>query len=222
MNVFLTFLLSQSILIPIGAGLVRIKRIATNWLPFLTLLALAFIAELISFIIIHFFNLGNAPVIKVYSLLECCLIFSQFYKWTNFKNEKKMLLLLTGACLAVWITENIIFLKINTFSPYFRVFYAFIIVLLSINHINAIIVRHGGHLLKNPWFIICLSFIIFFTYQIIYEASFFIGDDQSVVANKIILGFGYINLIINIFYSVAILLISSQDYFSTKKYYSKH
>jgi len=112
--------------------------------------------------------------------------------------------------------EVIVFKNINTFSPYFRVFYAFIIVLLSINQINSMMFYQKVNLLKNPVFIICLAFIIFFLYQIIYEASFFIGSDQSEVANKIITGFGYLNFFINLMYTAGIYFMggSKDDLYS--------
>jgi len=90
------------------------------------------------------------------------------------------------------------------------VFYAFVLVLLSINQINAMMFNHEGSLLKNPRFILCLGFIIFFLYQIIYEASYYVGSDKSEVANKIIMGFGYINFVINLLYAIAIFLITDK------------
>jgi len=116
-----------------------------------------------------------------------------------------------------WRRNLIVF---NDFSPYFRVFYAFLIVLLSINLINRSMVDQRNSLLKNPVFVLSLSFIIFFIYQIIYEASFFIGSDKSVVANKIIVLFAYVNAITNVLYACTIGLIARYNYIAcrNKKY----
>jgi hypothetical protein len=113
----------------------------------------------------------------------------------------------------------IIFKNINTFSPYFRVFYAFIVVLLCINQINAMMFYQNVVLLKNPVFILCLAFIILFLYQILYEASYFIGSDKSIVANvanKIIMGFSYLNFLIYLLCAVGIYFIgdSREDQYS--------
>ncbi len=175
------------------------------------MLLIGLLAEIVSFILINTHNLSNAPVIKIYSIIECCIVLYQFYLWKRTVKYKYLYLFLAGACTVFWLIEVVIFSNLNTFSPYFRVFYAFIIVLLGINQINAMMFYHNDTLLKNPKFVISLGFIIFFLYQIIYEASFFIGYDKSVVANKIIIGFGYINLFINLIYGVAMFLITQKN-----------
>lgn len=222
MNIYFAFLLSQSILIPVFIGLARLKRWGKEYYPFFLLLLFGFLAELISFIVIHSFRLSNAPVVKIYSLLECCLILYQLYIWGNKKKGYLPFVLLTGFCSIVWIVENVLFLNINTFSPYFRVLYAFIIALLSINQINAIMVKPDGPLYKDPRFIISVAFVIFFIYQIIYEASLFVGLEKSTIANKIILGFDYINLIANLLYSVAVFLITSKNKTGYINYFSEN
>ncbi len=198
-------------MIPLGIGLTGIKSWGKLYCPFFILLLLGFLSELISFIVINNFKAGNAPVIKIYSLIECCLVLYQLYLWGNKKAGKRLFLFSLFICVAVWLTDNIFFLNINNFSPYFRVFYAFVIVLLSITQINAIMVKPDGLLYKNPKFIISFAFIIFFIYQIIYEASFYIGSDKSIVANKIILGFAYINFGVNMLYAVAAFLITRKN-----------
>jgi hypothetical protein len=191
-------------------GFIRIKRLGKMYFPFFIVLIIGFLAELANFIFIHNFRITNAPVIKVYSLLECCLVLYLFQLWRGSKKNKTLFIFLYSICVLVWIVENVIFLNINTFSPYFRVLYAFIIVLLSINQINSMMFSHEGPLLKNPRFLLCLGFTILFLYQIIYEASYFIGQDKSIVANKIIIGFDYINFIINLMFAVALYFITNQ------------
>lgn len=205
------FFSSQSILIPIFIGIIRYKGLCKLYNPFFILLLSGLLAEIVSFIFINILRLGNAPVIKIYSLIECCIILYQLYLWKSTAKYKYLFYFLTGICVAFWIIEVVIFGNLNTFSPYFRVFYAFVIVLLSINQINAMMFYHNDPLLKKPKFVINLAFIIFFLYQIIYEASFYIGYNKSIVANKIIIGFGYVNLFTNLIYTVAIFLITKNN-----------
>ena len=220
MTIFTVFLLSQSILVPIIIYLIRIRGWVFIYWPFFLLLLLGFMNELISFFVIHNFKLSNAPVVNIYSLLECCLILYQLHIWRNKKAGNRPFYFLTCLCITVWIIDNIVFSNLPVFSPYFRIFYAFIIVLLSINQINALMVAPNGVLYKSPRFIISLGFVISFIYQIIYEASFYIGSDKSIIANKIIFGFGYINLLVYLLYSVAVFFITAKkkegyfDYFS--------
>jgi len=206
----LNFLLSQSIFIPIIIALIRIKHFNRNYYPFFLVLIIGFFAELASFIEIDTFNETNAWVIKLYSLLESIILLYQFYIWRNGKRRQVIFVLLCVICLLFWIVEVVLFNNFNSFSPYFRVFYAFVLVLLSINQINSMIFYHEGTLFKNPRFILCLGFIIIFLYQIIYEASYYIGSEQSAVANKIIMGFGYINFSINLLYAIAMFFITDK------------
>lgn len=211
MDIVFNFLLSQSILIPLAIMLVRFKKIPADWMPFLVLLILGVLAEIASFIMIHYYKMGNAPVIKTYSLAECCLIYYLFYLWKNERDAKTVFTVLASISILAWIIEEIVFGGINTFSPYFRVGYAFVIVLLSINQINSMMVKQDGLLIKNPRFILCIGFIIIFIYQIIYEASFYIGSDTSALANKIIIGYGYINFGVNLLNAYAVLRINTRN-----------
>jgi len=211
MNIIFTFLLSQSIWIPIGCALIRFKRLG-SYQPMLVLLICGILAELASIGCIDTFKISNAPVIRIYSLLECFLLIYQLNLWKNEKKINGKLIALLGLCLILWLLESIFLSKTNSFTPFFRVFYAFVIVLLSINQINATLVYYNGSLIKYPQFIFCLGYIVFFTYQIIDEASLYVDNDKSIIASKIILGFGYINVLVNISYAFAFLLIKQPSF----------
>lgn len=187
-------------------ALLTLNRIRRYWLPFFCMLLLSFFAEAFSFYFIGYLHKSNALVIKIYSLAECLLLTYQFYLWQN-KRYLSFYAVLATLCLLFWIVENIVFKNLSNFVPYFRVFYAFIVVLLSVNLINSLMVSQRTLLLTNPVFVLCAAFIIFFTYQIIYEASYFVGAEKYVVANKIILLFAYVNAIVNMIYAVVIRLI---------------
>lgn len=118
----------------------------------------------------------------------------------------------------LWITENILFNKIETFSPWFRVTYAFVTVLLSINEINYLIVQDNKNLIRNARFLVCLGFIIFFIYQIIYEASLFVGSD-TVFSLQVIFMFNYINAFVNLIYAIAVLFVPVKPSYYFKKHF---
>lgn len=211
MTAFFLFLLSQSILIPILIGLIHIKRMGKIYYPFFALLVIGFINELISFIFIHGFQLENSVTSNIYSLIECCLILYQLYVWQNSKKGYWLFVILASTCVVVWIIENVFFFKINTFdSPYFMVLYSFVIVMLSINQINEIITHSKLPLLKNPQIILCVAFVTYFIYQIIYRASEFISV-ESILYLRLNIGFAYINFIINLLFAVAVFFITSKN-----------
>ena len=217
MKFIIPFLLSQSILLPIIAGLIRLRRIDKGYQPFFILLGIGFITEVISFILIEGYHKSNAIAINIYVLLEWTLIAWQFHVWGFLRQKKSWFyaLLIFAACL--WITENLVFMKITRFSPYFLFFYFFLIVLLSVNKINFMITHDNRNLFRNPKFLICIAFIIYFIYMIVYywafEVSLFGKPD---ISNTITFLMAYVNVFTNIFYSIAFLMIPAPQKFTLK------
>lgn len=218
MNTIGAFLVSQTVLIPLAIGLIRYRRMVASYQPFLLLLLLAFISETISFICIEVLHTGNAIPSNLYELAECIVILAQFYAWGSLQKNRLLYYLLGSLLAGTWITENLLYGKLGTFSPVFRVAYAFIIVLMSINEMNHTIVQENRNLLKNAKFLINTGFITYFIYQIIYEASFFVGSDNSLIAIRIISVFLYINAFVNLIYAVAVYYIPVKDEY----YFQRH
>jgi hypothetical protein len=212
------FLVSQLVIIPLLIGLIRCNRTVDSFQPFLLLLSLAFLSEMISFICISVLDTSNAVPSNLYGLAECIVIIYQFYVWGFLKRRRFLFYGLLAGLLTLWSTENIILGKIEMFSPWFRVTYAFITVLLSINEINYLIVRDNKNLVKNSRFLVCLGFIIFFIYQIIYEASLFVGSD-TVLTLRVIFMFNYINAFVNLIYAIAVLFIPVKPSYYFKKHF---
>ncbi|MBP1652324.1 MAG: hypothetical protein H6Q26_2481 [Bacteroidetes bacterium] len=217
MNNLGAFFVSQIVIIPLVIGLIRFNKTVTSYQPFLLLLALAFISESISFICIEVLNTSNAIPFNLYGLAECMVVLYQFYIWGFLKRKYRLYIVLAASLTTGWITENLFFSQIENFSPVFRVTYAFIAVLLSINEINYLIVQDNKNLLRNSRFLICMGFIIIFIYQIIYEASFFVGSD-TILTLKIVFMFNYINAFVNLIYVLAVLFIPVK----TAYYFKKH
>jgi hypothetical protein len=160
----------------------------------------------------------NAVVINIYSLAECMVILYQFYWWRENKLSRKWISAIAIVCFCIWFSENIIAGYIFNFRPVFRISYAFFLVLISINEINYLITHENRRLLTNARFMICLAFLIFFLYQILLEASFFIiTKESSVVSNKIIELAVYINLVVNMLYGVAVWQIPRKNSFNFNK-----
>src|SRR5688500_13037200 len=113
-----TFLLSLSILLPFIIGLIRFRKIHTSYRPFLALIALGVLTELLSRWSIRKFQ-SNAVVTNVYFLLECMLILYQFYAWRFYSNPRRWYWIVPVLFLVGWVIENIMFDKIHDFSPFF-------------------------------------------------------------------------------------------------------
>ncbi len=207
-----SFLLSEILLIPFCVALFRWRRIEKTYYPFYILLTLGVIEEAVSFLTIHFYR-NNAPSVNIYGFLECSVIFWQFYCWNGFRSfgsRLSWLFALQIGSFGLWAVCNLVFFHLNDFMfPFYRILYPFVVVLLSVNEINLMITHDNRNLYRNPRFVICLAFIIFFLYQILYEGAFLVGDTDKteVVPNEIIRLFGYVNAFVNGMYLIAALLV---------------
>ena len=186
------------------------KKIEPDYRPFCVLLGLAVLSEAASYWSIHWLHTSNAIPTNIYGLLECTLIIYQFYRWNSFRGKVRWYYSLQAGSLVLWAFCNLIFFHIGDYDvPFYRIGYPFALVILSVNEINLMITHDSRNLYKNARFVICLGFIIFFLYQILYEGAFLVSemDKSEVVSNKIIALFAYVNVFVNGLYFVAVLLI---------------
>jgi hypothetical protein len=214
MNNYLSFLLSLLVLLPLTIGLIRYKRIKNEYRPFLVVIMLAVLAEVFSYITIKLFK-NNAVVSNVYYLLECMLLLYQFYRWRFHTKPRSWYWVIPAMFLILWIMENIVYMKITEFSPVFRISYSFLLVVLSINEINYLITHENRHLFRNARFLICIGFIIYFLYQILFEGSLYVVTNRD-TSNKIILLSICVNALANIIYAAAMWFIP-ENMFDFKK-----
>lgn len=208
MKFALIFILSQSIFFPFIAGLVSARRIGRVYRPFFLLIAAGVTTELISTYLIKIRHMSNAPYSNIYVLVEWLLICWQFHVWGAFRNKRPAYLILLITPVLIWVLENLLLGGITDFPPYFRVSYSCLIVLLSVNKINFMITHENRNLSANSQFLICIAFIIFFIYKILYEWAYQTSiHGASEVTDTIIYLFGYINALTNIIFTIAFLLL---------------
>jgi len=216
MKYFLLFLLSQSVLLPIIAGLVRWRRIDKSYRPFFWLLVIGFVVEIISFISIRLAK-DNTVIVNIYGLLECAFLAWQFHAWGFLRQRKPLFYALLVLAALVWFIVNIAFGHIHDFSPYFVFFYSFLIVLLGVNEINFMITHYNRNLFRNPRFVICVGLIIYFVYMIVYYWALEIsrlGRSEISISISITFLLGYVNILTNIIYAIAFLLFPKPQKFT--------
>lgn len=212
-----SFLISLVVLFPCLSGLFRLEAIRQVFRPFVALVTIAAVTEIISFITIRMDG-NNSAIINVYSLVEYSLILYQFYCWRSQSHMRKWYPWLGLLLAVVWIGENLVTGSIHIVGPVFRVSSAFILVILSINEINYLIIHENRNLLKNARFLICMGFVIYFLYEILLEGSFYISQkENNVTANKIIELFTYVNVMVNVIYGVAVWFIPKKIFFNFKR-----
>lgn len=196
-------------------GLIRFNKIDPAYYPFIFCMWIAAINEIISF---GLAKAGYHTIINnnLYVLAEALLITWQFKRWEFFDRHAKIYPLTLLLILVVWFLENIHLSTIDKIGFYFRVFYCFLIVLMSIHNINGVIMNDRGILSKNPIFLICGGYILFFTYKILVEAFWFYGINiTGTFSIDVYIIFTWINLFVNILFGIAVLCIPHKPHYIT-------
>lgn len=199
-------LFSYSVGIGAIIGLIRIQTIDRAYIPFVLLLWLGFLNEILTTIEINQ-GFSNATNNNIYDLGESILIL-WFYRNLGLFAEKKSwfwtLMLLFGA---VWLADNFYFSTIKVFNSYFIIFYCFVVVLMSIQLVNKILFK-TGRIFRNAQFIILVGIIILLTYKLLVEIFWVYGLNASRNFRlNVYVIMTYINLIANLIFALATLWI---------------
>ena len=209
----IVYLKSLVVLIPLIIGLIRYRKMERSYQLIVLLMLMYLINETNNFLSIKLFK-TNAINFNIFSLIEGLFIFYIFHLWGFLRKQKRLFILLQVGITLLWIIENLVFLKITEFSPYYRLVYSFIIVLLSVNQINYLIIHNSKNLLRNAQFLICITFLIFFMYQIVYEVAYVIrhiSPDYKTFGRTILSLFVDMNIIVNLLFAVAIFFIPEKE-----------
>lgn len=205
---------SLSILIAGVIAIFRFAQVRDIYKPFIYLVWLASINELLSvYLILNGYY--NIIIYTVYSICEALLFLWFFKNLGIFNNRKFFFYFLIILFISIWIIESFFANRFGTrFDYYFYIIYSFFLVLLSIRAINDLLFTEKD-LLKNPTFLICIGVILFFTYQIVEkmfslyglkESKFFARNVQSILM--------IVNLISNLIYALAILWMRKRQAFT--------
>ena len=197
--------LSFSIYIAGIIGVVRFKKINQQYYPILYSIWLGCLNEIISISLAH--NFSNSSISNnIYILVESILLIFFFKNLGLFNSRKIILYLIIAGFICEWFIENFILGQITVVSAYFSIFSSFVIVLMSINTINELIIRNSSRIFANATFLLCLGFIVFFTYQVLVYAFWIYGaqSDTGFLLNIFTILI-YINLLTNLIYALAVL-----------------
>ncbi len=210
----IAFLKSLTVIIPLVIVLVRFNKIDRSYYPFVIYLIISFLTEVLTFFFYALPRRSNAPISNLYVLIEWIVLLWLFLRWGFFKKSKKLIYTLALFIIAVWITENIILGNFaKDYSPFYRIVYNFIIVLISTNIINYTIIHDHEVLFKNPRFLICLSFIIVFIYKLIYEwiYQYSTASELKELRSIMIAAFGYVNAFQKLLCALAAIYIPARE-----------
>ena len=208
---FLSVITTYSIILPAVIAVVKFKKAARSFLPFFIFIWAGAANELVTYFTMLYLR-NNSVNNNIYVLVESLLLLWLFYCWRMFDNAKWLMWTLAASFILFWVGEVFIFSKITQVAAYFRIFYSFPIVLLSISMINRLLTQESGNLLKNAAFIICVAFVIYFTFKILVEIFYIYGMMHSAYFRiRVYDIMRVINLLCNLIYAVALLWIPRKN-----------
>jgi hypothetical protein len=214
LNFYIFVIFSLNILIAAIIGGVRYKHVHHNYYPLLYFFWLGGVNEILG-ILLMMAGVNIAVNGNIYILLEGTLITWYFKQIGLFKRVPALFYCILTAFGVAWVFENFVFRSITQVDIYFRIFYSFIIVLMSIHAINNIIISSKKGLLKNASFLVCIGFIAYYTYKVIVEAFWIYGLSSSLQFQMVIFDILiYINVVVNFIYALAALWMPKRQAFT--------
>lgn len=214
MNYLVIEILSYSIVISAFIGLVKWKHIQERNYFFILFLWVGLLNELISTISIQLFK-TNAVCSNIYIFISTLLLILQFKKWGLFSKYRFLYIFIIAITSSVWLWENFMYSSIFFFASISRIINGFFIVLMSIHFLNGLLNQEHETIAKNPIFLICISFIVFFTLKILVEIFWMYGLDASKNFRQSIYRIvTYVNLLVNILYAIALLWMPKKRKFT--------
>lgn len=207
MNYIVIALLSFSIYLSGIVGFMRFNNVDKTYYPFIYFIWLSCLNEAISFLLMQF---GFHTVINnnIFVLISSLTIVHLFKNLHTFNNSNFLYSSTLATLTSVWIFETFIYTNIFQISSYFRILSSFVLVLLSINTINKLLISYYGNLLKNATFLICIAFTLLYTIKVVVEtfwlyASTFSNEFLSNLFSLLII----VSLLTNLIYILIVAWI---------------
>ena len=187
--------MALTIFIPGVLGILKFNYIRRVYRPFIYLIWIGCANEIISIYCAFRFHNNIANNI-VYTFTESIFLLWFFKELEIFRGRKHFLNFLTQ------------------YACYFDAIYAFCIVMFSVDVINRILLTET-HILKNPTFLICVSLIIFFSFQIVERMFWVYGLKYSVEFRR---GVQHITIVVNLLsnfiYGLSVLWMQKKRVFT--------
>lgn len=216
MSFTLMIIFNFSILVAGLIAVIRFGKIHKSYRPVIYCVWVAGLNEIISFALVkngYYTAINN----NIYVLIEALLIIHFFNNILVFKKNKALFIIIFVCLILTWFVDNHFLKRITSVSSYFRIVASFVIVLLSITALNTLLLTTRKNLIKNSVFLLCVCFIIYFTYKILVEVFWLyglnVGRAFQLVVYRIL---SYINLLTNLIYAVAILWMPRKQVFTMR------
>jgi hypothetical protein len=207
----LRFILSLSVGIAVIIGIVRFRRMAPSYYPFIFNCIAALFVEILNYILME--NGQQKPfvfLLNIFSYVDFFLFTQLFHNWGLFNRKKKTFISIVSVFFVIWVISNTIFTGFIKVNLYFFILYSFALIFFSVSTFNKMVVNERTSIYRNPKFWICLGIIIFYSFFIVYSATG-ISLFKSIHSMEFMSGLQainvYSNLLVNLLYAVAVICI---------------
>ena len=163
-----TLVLTTS-LISAGIAAIYFRSIVHKFRPFVLFLWFSFAIDLIANI--FSFHLVTVIATNIFYLIEASIILRQFRNWGLLKKNNRWYKCIQVFFIAFWLVEFTLLVKRNYYEQtyfylsFFTCFYSLLFTIFSISKLNELGSSERNKLTKNPIFITCSGFILYFTYS---------------------------------------------------------
>jgi hypothetical protein len=210
MTVFALYIvINYTILFPAITGAIRFNSIHSDFYPFIILMWVKLINETVSLAMVYSFG-TNSITTNTYVLIEYLLLLFQFSKWS--KDLEKACYILAGFGLLVWLADHFVINTLNSNTSIFRLFYFLVIFLLGLRQVNNIINSESHSILKNPVFLVCAAFLVYYSCRALVEVvNLFILGSHNTFNLQVFMIVNVANFFSYIIYTIAILCIPGKQ-----------
>lgn len=196
-------------------AIIRFKKIPAKYHPFVFMVWLALINELLSTYFIHRFR-NNAVNSNIYVLCEFLLALWLFDNLGLFRKKRIYYQFCLFLLPLVWLLDAVVLHPITQFSSVFRILYSFTLVLFSIDYINYVFFSEKENILRNTGFLICLTFLIYFSFKGLLEIYYlFRLKSLKGFYRSLLLTMNIVNLFANLIYALAMLWIREKETYTS-------
>lgn len=198
-----------SIVVPTSIVLYRSKQIPGRYLPFMLLLCIGFLNEVLSYslIINKITNLVNS---NIYTLFEYLLYMNLFYRIGTI--TKKWIPIYFFLGIAIWVTDNLLIHKLTQSNSLFKIGLSLIIIWLSINKLTGLCLNGAADRFKKTDLLLCFSLLAYFTFSsFVHLFNQFAPEQSPEFYIQLWMILALLNILVNITFSIAILWIPKQQ-----------
>lgn len=204
---YITAAISLLIIVPAVVGWARFRYIDQSYRPLVYLLTLGFINEVIS--VYSVFRYGTNTInYNIFVLVETQLVLWQLRNWDDRGKSALFYRGFATVFIIIWFAEWVWRGSISQFFSFFIITHGLCISLLSLSIIGSSFFHMQNRLLKDPVFLVCSGFVIYYTYMAMLEVYWVFGyAHNSTITWWVNILLSIINFFINFVYCFSLLCI---------------